>query len=233
MNIQELLQDHELALENLERACETTYRRLPARIVDNLRRAREIRLTGQRGPRFAFGPFRQMVDGSICLADQTAITGTSETAMFPVAQYSGWAANQLRAGQVWHLTTFGIITTPSSSQGNITITPRYGTSTGGVSMGASAATALAASAANVPWRLEYDFIVRQVGLAGTNSKAVGSGRFLAAVGAIAAATGNITFGSTASVSIDTSIASGLFIGVTMGSASDSMTTLGVMLESLN
>src|SRR5215470_10962509 len=66
---------------------------------------------GPNGPKAAFGPFRQMLDGSIMLANQTAITGTTETAMFSVAQYSGWAANQLRAGQAWHLTAYGIITT--------------------------------------------------------------------------------------------------------------------------
>lgn len=182
----------------------------------------------------AFAPLRQLVDGSICLADQTAVTGTSETALFPVAQYSAFAANQLRAGQAWHLTAFGIITTAGASQGNITITPRYGTTSGGVALGASAATALAASASNVAWRLEYDLIIRQVGNAGTNSKAVGNGWFATTVAAVAAATGNIVpFGSTASVSIDTSIASGLYIGVTLGSASDSMTTLGVLLESYN
>ena len=182
----------------------------------------------------AYGPFRQMVDGSICLANQTAITGVAETAMFPVAQYSGWAANQLRAGQVWHLTASGILTTAGASPGNLTITPRYGTTTGGVALGASAATAFAASATNVAWRLEYDFIIRTIGNAGTNSTCVGNGFFGTTVAAITAATGNtIYFGSTASVSVDTSISSGLFIGVTMGSASDTMTTMAVLLESYN
>lgn len=186
------------------------------------------------GPRAAFGPFRQMLDGSICLANQTDITGTSETAMFSVAQYSGFAANQLRAGQIWHLTAFGVCDTPGASQGNITITPRFGTSTSGTSLGASAATALAASATNAPWRLEYDFVVRQVGNAGANSNVVGNGSFECAVALIAASTGNnFVFGSTANVAVDTSIAAGLFIGVTMGHASDVMTTMGVMLESLN
>lgn len=186
------------------------------------------------GPTGAFGPFRQMYDGSICLANQTAITGTSETAMFPVAQYSGFAANQLRAGQIWHLTAFGMMDTAGASPGNITITPRFGTSTSGTSLGASAATALTTSANDVCWRLEYDLIVRTIGNAGANSTVVGNGYFMSTVAAITAATGNLVpMTSTASVSVDTSVASGLFIGVTMGSASDTMTTMGVMLESLN
>lgn len=186
------------------------------------------------GPRGAFGPFRQMLDGSIMLANQTAITGTSETAMFSVAQYSGFAANQLRAGQVWELTAFGIMTTAGASPGNITITPRFGTSTSGTSLGASAATALATSGSNVPWDFKYRLVVRAIGNAGANSSVVGEGAFSAGVAAIAASTGNtVMMSSTASVSVDTSVAAGLFIGVTMGSASDTMTTMGVMLESLN
>lgn len=210
---------------------ETVYDLAPAHVARSLRRAREL---GPNGPKAGYGPFRQMVDGSIVLADQTAVTGTAEAALFPVAQYSAWAANQLRAGQIWHLTAFGVLTTAGSSQGNITITPRYGTTTGGTSLGASTATALVASGTNVPWRLEYDFVVRSVGLAGANSNVVGNGWLSAAVAAIAAATGpQIIFGSTASVAVDLSVSSGLFIGVTLGSASDSIKTLGVMLESLN
>ncbi len=192
------------------------------------------RLGRIRGPKAGYGPFRQMLDGAISLADQTAVTGTSEVAMWPIAQYTGWAANQLRAGQAWHLTAYGVISTAGSSQGNITLTPRFGTSSGGVALGASAATALVASASNVAWRLEYDFVVRTVGLAGANSTCVGNGWFTTTVAAIAASTGNIVpFGSTGSVSIDLSIASGLYMGVTMGSASDSLKTLFVGLESLN
>jgi hypothetical protein len=206
-------------------------RRLPDNVKDWLRMSE---LAGMDAPKMAFGPFRQMLDGAIMLNNQTDITGTAETAMFSVAQYSGFAANQLRAGQIWHLTAFGVCDTPGASQGNITITPRFGTSTSGTSLGASAATALAASATNAPWRLEYDLVVRDVGNAGANSAVAGSGMFNAAVALIAASTGpSFVFGSTADVSVDLSVASGLFIGVTMGHASDAMTTMGVMLESLN
>lgn len=181
-----------------------------------------------------YGPFRQMLDGSICLADQTAVTGTTEVAMWPAAQYTGFAANQLRGGQVWKLNAFGKITTAGSSQGNITITPRFGTSSGGTALGASAATALVASASNAPWQLEYWFVVRNVGAAGANSNVVGSGYFTTTVAVIAASTGNVVpFGGTGSTAVDLSVASGLYMGVTMGNASDSLTTLGVFLESMN
>lgn len=208
--------------------------RVPEAVRDNLLRARALRIAGLRGPKAGYGPFRQMLDGAISLADQTAITGTSEAGLWPTAQYTGWSANQLRSGQVWCCTAFGVITTAGASPGNITLTPRYGTSTGGTSLGASAATALATSASNAIWNLTYLFVVRSVGLAGANSNVVGNGEFNAAVAAIAASTGNsIPFGSTGNVAVDLSIAAGLFMGVTLGSASDSMKTLGVFLESLN
>ncbi len=127
------------------------------------------------------------------------------------------------------------MTTAGSSQGNITITPRFGTSSAGTALGASAATALAASASGVPWFLEYWLTVRAVGLAGANSHVVGGGKFTAAVAAIAASTGNVVpFGSTASVSVDLSTSAGIYIGITMGSASDTMKCLShPILESLN
>lgn len=208
--------------------------RLPQRVRDNLMRSREARLAGLREPRAAFGPFRQMMDGAIALVDQTAVTGTSETGLWPAAQYTGIAANQMRAGQVWYCTAFGVSTTAASSQGNITLTPRWGTSTGGTSLGASAATALVASASNSPWKLEYMFVLRSVGLAGANSNMVGNGVYSAAPAVIAAATGSqVMFGSTANVAVDVSIAAGLFMGITLGSASDSWKTLFVGLESIN
>ena len=204
--------------------------RVPLRVRDYLKRSRSSRITA------GFGPFRQMVDGAVVAnADQTQITGTTETALFPAAQYTGFAANQLRAGQIWALTCFGVMTTAGSSQGNITVTPRFGTTSGGTALGASAATALAASGTNVPWILEYYLSVRSVGLAGVNSNVVGAGRFSAAVAAIAASTGNVvTFSSTAAVAVDLSAAAGLYMGITMGSASDTMKCLShPILESLN
>src|SRR6185437_11484338 len=101
-------------------------------------------------------------------------------------------------------TEFGVITTPASSQGNITITPRYGTSTSGTSLGASAATALVASVTNQPWNMEILLVVRSIGNAGANSNVVIAGEFNTTTAVIAAATSNtVCFGSSASVAVDT------------------------------
>lgn len=210
---------------------EDLYRRLPASTVEFLELARRL---GPDGPRMAFGPFRQMYDGAICMVNQVAVTGTSEVGLWPAAQYTAFNQNQLRMGQAWTLSAYGIISTASSSQGNITLTPRFGTTTSGTSLDPSAATALAASATNAPWRLTYDFDVHTIGAAGANSKVQGNGEFKTTVAAIAASTGNVVvFGSTGEKSVDVSQAAGLFMGVTLGSASDSMTTMGVRLESIN
>jgi hypothetical protein len=182
----------------------------------------------------AHGPFKQLVDGSILSDNLADIAPTSEAALWPVADYTGIAPNVLRSGQVYHVTAWGVMDTPGASQGNITLTPRWGTSTGGIALGASAATALVASATNAPWRLEYTFMCRKVGLSGNNTKVVGNGYFKAAVALIAASTGNVVpFGSTAEVSIDSHSAGGIFMGVTVGNASDLITVMGVLMETWN
>jgi len=199
--------------------------RLPRAVRENLAKARE-----HPHLRAANGPFRQMVDGSICLVDQTAITGTTETPIFPVSQYTGWAPNQLRAGQKWQMTLYGVGTTPASGQGNITVTPRFGLSSSGIALGSSAATALVASATNLSWMLTQFLTIRTVGAAGLNSNAIGYGAFSAAAGLV---TPGFVWGSSANVAIDLSVAGGLYIGFTLGSASDSFKALDVILESLN
>jgi hypothetical protein len=166
--------------------------------------------------------FREILE-PIMVANQTAITGTTEAAAFPVSPWTSLAANQLRPGQTLKVTAFGIITT-AASPGNLTITPRYGTTTSGTTLGASVASALTGSLTNVPWFLEFWFTCRTVGTSGT---AVGAGSFQSQ------AQTSVTFGGTAAT-IDTTAASGIFIGVTMsGSASDSLTTQGVAFEFLN
>lgn len=182
----------------------------------------------------AHGPFKQIIDGSILSDNLTAITGTSEVGMWPTADYTGIGPNVLRSGQFYHVKAWGILTTASASPGNITLTPRWGTSTGGTGLGASVATALSTSASNVAWRMEYTLAVRKVGLAGSNTKVVGNGWFATTVAAIAASVGNfVPFGSTAEISIDAHTSGGIFMGVTMGSASDSMTTMVVVMETWN
>lgn len=205
--------------------------RLPAGVRLWLEKSKNA---GPNPIKMGYTPYRTMIDGSILSDNATAITGTAETSLWPVADYSGIGPNTLRSGQIWHVLAWGIMTN-AATPGNITITPRWGTSVGGgITMGASAATALVASATNQPWRLEYSMMVRKVGLTGNNTKVVGNGKFETTVAAIAAATGNVVvFGSTAEISIDAHASGGFVFGITLGHASDTMTTMGLIIENSN
>src|SRR5262245_19234129 len=202
--------------------------RLPLRTRDYLRRAKTSRIKG------AFGPFRQMVDGSVVPdADQAQIAGTTEAALFPAASYTGLAGQQLRSGQVWDLSCHGVITTAGASPGNITVTPRLGTTSGGTSLGASAATALATSGTNLRWWLQARLTMRAIGLPGANSHIMFGG-YISFEPGVLSTNAPVLFGLTAVATVDISVATGIYIGITLGSACDTMKCLGhPCLQSLN
>src|SRR5512138_2232508 len=139
--------------------------------------------------------------------DYTQVTGTAEAALWnatgaaPVPPTS-IAANAVYPGQILKVVAFGVTTTPASAATTMTLTPRWGTSTGGTALGASGASNTAIiSRTNDPWHLEYVLAIRQTGSAGS---AVGGGRFTCpAIGTAAANPGSLVMGSTAGVTIDT------------------------------
>lgn len=162
----------------------------------------------------------------IMTADQTAVTGTSETALWPVSPYTATVANQLQPGQVYRIFATGVLTSALSSPGTLTITPRWGTTSSGTSLGISAASAtLTTSKTNVPWWMECLTICRTLGTSGTM---VFNGNFVCDQVGISA----LAFGGP-STTIDTTTAQGFYLGVTLGSASDSMTTRLVTVEAIN
>ena len=159
-------------------------------------------------------------------ADQTAVTGTTETALWPVSPWTATVANQLQPGQIYRLYACGVMSTAASTPGTLTITPRWGTSSSGTALGASAASAtLTASKTTVPWWLEALLQCRTIGSGGT---AVLTGTFQCDQAGVS----TLCFGGP-STTIDTTTAQGLYVGVTLGSATDSMTTRIVTLEALN
>jgi hypothetical protein len=174
-----------------------------------------------------FRDLRDSTSGSsIPTADLSAITGTAETALWAVATYSPFTANQLQPQDVWSMQAYGVLTSAASSPGTLTVTPRFGTTTGGTSLGASAASStLTTSKTNVPWFLDLTMTVRSVGATGS---IVMCGRFQCDQVAINA----LNFGGPATT-VDTTVAAGIFIGITLGSASDSMTPRSVHLWSEN
>lgn len=186
---------------------------------------------GLNKPIAADGIFYRDTRPPFMIADQTAITGTSEALAWPSA-YSSLPANYFaQPGKGLKVLAMGKITTPASSQGNITVTVRYGTTTGGTSLGASTATALVASATNIPWRMEFYVWCRTIGSSGSLFM---MGKFETTT-AVIASPSTIFFPASApaAVTVDTTAAQGIVVGITMGSASDSLTTQMLDLESLN
>jgi hypothetical protein len=133
-------------------------------------------------------------------ADFATITAITETVLIPTA-YTPINALEPRAGKVYELIVGGTCTTGTA--GTLTITPRYGTVIGGVSIGASGAQ-------------NY---VPSVTTAGANSVVYGCGQWLSG-GAVATAASqtSVNIAGTATASVDTSIASALWIGVTFSVA---------------
>ena len=167
------------------------------------------------------------------LANQTAIVATTETALFASAVFAPIPANDARMGKVYKLTAGGIVTT-SASASTLTLTPRWGTTTSGTSLGASSAQTVPVSLTNAPWRLEAEIYIRgPIGASGANTPAVVHGMFTCqGTAATAGSAFVLTFGSTASVSVDATIASGFFIGWTL-SVAGSCTPMSCLLQSLN
>lgn len=158
-------------------------------------------------------------------ADLTAVTATVETSLWSVPLFSATSPMDARAGKVWILRASGVITT-TATPGNVTITPRWGTSTGGLALGASPAKALTASITAGIWQLEAWLWCRQIGTAASTSTLHLSGMYM--MGDMQA-----MFGGTTVTTADTTTAQGLFIGHTFSAASQSITPKAVGLSTLN
>jgi hypothetical protein len=158
-----------------------------------------------------------------------AIVATSETLLWPTALFSPINIGDLRAGKVYRLSAGGIWSTGAS--GSLTITPRIGTSTGGATLGASPAQTVPVSVTNAAWSLDFIVVVRSVGLAGANSTAIGSGRFIGSSGGAAVSPCSFAMGGTVAT-FDASIAEGLAMGWTL-SVAGSCTPQWVTMQSLN
>lgn len=172
-----------------------------------------------------------LVDPPTLNPNAVPITATVETTLWPVALFSPIAVGDLRSGKAYKVSAGGIYSTAAS--GTLIITPRIGVSVAaGITMGASITQTVPINLSGVPWYLEYTMVIRTVGLAGTNSTAMGNGFF---VGSGAAATAGSAhaqaFGGT-SATFDASIAMGICIGWTL-SVAGSVTPEWVAMQSLN
>jgi hypothetical protein len=162
------------------------------------------------------------------LANLTAVTATTITALWSAATYTPLAAYDAnRPGKTYRLCAGGIVST--STSGTLIITPNVGVATGGATMGASVTQTVPVSLTNVAWYLEMQIVIRTTGTSGT---CIGTGFFNSA--GAAATAGNawvLAFGGT-SATIDTTIANGFTIGWTL-SVAGSVTPQWVTWQSLN
>lgn len=158
------------------------------------------------------------------------ISATSETVLIPTL-FTPIPAFEPRAGKVYKLTCGGTVTTGTA--GTLIVTPRFGTVIGGVALGASPTQNYVPSITTAPFLFEYYLIFRSIGQAGTNSTCVGTGQWHSG-GAVATAASEtaVLCTSSASVSVDTTIANALWIGVTF-SVAPSVIPLWAIWQSYN
>lgn len=166
----------------------------------------------------------------VMVADQTAVPGTAEAVLW-AAMFAALAPNFFdQAGKTARVRAFGVMTT-GATPGTLTLTPRYGTTTGGTSLGAGTVSGtLVASQTNAPWFLDATCICRVAGSAGSIAL---YGVWESVVG-YAAAPGAVEVGRGAVTTVDTTSATGgLTVGATLSNAGTSLTTRKLAIESLN
>lgn len=160
--------------------------------------------------------FRSLfVDGPT--ANLPTITAISETVLIPTI-FTPIPAMAARSSASFKLTVGGTCTTGLA--GTLIITPRYGLVIGGTSMTASAAQNYVPSITAAPFLYECYVYFRNLGVAaGANSNVICTGRW-SSLGAIATASSmtSVHHSSTGSVAVDTTVASGLWIGMTFSVA---------------
>lgn len=163
------------------------------------------------------------------IANLAAIVATVETGLWVVPQYTPINAYESVPNKCWRLTAGGIMS--FGATGTLTLTPRIGTTTAGITLGASVAQTTPGATTNQPWWMTFDLTCRTIGAAGNNSSWVGTGFFgtngLGTAGTAVA----ISFGGTSAAS-DYTVATGLFIGWTL-SVAGTVTPQFVNWQSLN
>lgn len=148
----------------------------------------------------------------------------TDTNLWVPAIWTPIPANSVRAGAVYNC-KFGGVFTSTATQGVLTWTPRYGQSATvatNPTLGASNATAPAASLTGAAWYGEFTFTVRTLGLAAAGGTVTGNG-FVVTQGA-AAATGTVyVLGGAVPTAFDNTAASGFVVSLTISVASQSYT----------
>jgi hypothetical protein len=204
---------------------------------EDYQRAYNDGLTEGRGYTMADGLYYSDTRQPFMIAEQSQITGTGEALLWP-AQFTSLVANYFTVGKMVYYCAWGKTTTAGSTPGNLTATMRYGTTTGGTSIAASAATALTTSKSNINFITE-GWVCCQATGSGTNGKLVANGRFMTdGAGNIFSTAGNmpLLFPATSpgtSTGVDTTSAQGIILDFTLGAAGDLMTVGYLQFMALN
>jgi hypothetical protein len=158
---------------------------------------------------------------------------TAELALLPAVQVA-IPPGDIRPGKVWRLTAGGIWT-PSAATTMI-ITPRWGTTTAGPTLGASITQTISVGAAGASWYLQGTLMCRAMGVPGSaNNTFHCQGIFNGAGLTTISSNNTIAFGGTQTTAgdITTAGAQGFFIGCTFSVTGATMTPQIVCLQSLN
>jgi hypothetical protein len=163
------------------------------------------------------------------IANLTAIVATTETALWNAQQFTPIYADEAYAGKVWEVTAFGIMS--FAATGTLTLTPRFGLTVAGVTMGASVAQTTPGATTNQPWFLRMIVECRTVGAPGANSTVIGAGHFGTNGAGTAGTAIAMHFGGT-QATVDVSVLSGITIGWTL-SVAGTVTPQFAMIRQLN
>lgn len=153
------------------------------------------------------------------LVDYTTITATAATLLIPLSACP-IPAYEPRAGKVYELIVGGTCTTGAS--GTLIITARVGTSAtpaSNTTVGTSNTQTVVPSITTAGFLMKAYLIYRSIGLTGANSTVVSYG-FWSSTGAAgtAASETSVSWGSTATASVDASIAQNFEVDVTFSVA---------------
>lgn len=167
----------------------------------------------------------------VMVADATAVAGVSEGVLFP-AMNTALPANFFDApGKTVRFRAFGVLTT-GVTPGTVTFTPRYGTTTGGTTLGAGTVSGtLAASVTAVPWFMDCKIVCSAIGASTTGQLAFFG--IWESVRGFTTAPAAVEVGLGARTGVDTTVASGLTVGSTASNAGTSLTARSLSIESLN
>lgn len=151
-------------------------------------------------------------------SSHTTVNNTNvETNLWVPAIWTPIPVNDMLAGRIYNHRSGGVLGT-SSAAPTLVWTPRCGqsaTPASNITLGASTATTMIASLSAVPWRSEFDFTLRALGLAASGASGTGNG--LVIMGGITTAAGIVqAIGATVFTTVDNTAATGYVLSVTWG-----------------